>query len=189
MLALVFLLLSMTTCRWLRTGGCGDLWWLADSPAHTVGPQSFTSEKGRFRIGLPPLGNMTEHTDSQPDKDNRTFKWLVVNLGQYMIQYVDGDNVLENTEVNQTVFDRLRDAALSHGPAHLELDAPIRLSGHPGREVRIRDDKGLQIQRMYIAGKRAYIVAVSIPRTLECATDGAVKVLDSFEIIEENAAL
>lgn len=177
-LGVCLLLLTSTSCHllWKWRGPC-SFWPMPDPAASGERfPQTFTSAEGRFRIGLP-------GRNDRPAAD-RTFNWFVFNLGDYHVSYHDGAQVLDTPELSETVLNRIRDAALSKRPGQLELDSAISLSGHPGREVRIRNEKGIQVDRIYLSGSRVYIVSVFVPKSLDCKLGSAVKVLDTFEITE-----
>lgn len=151
--------------------------------------EPFSSTEGRFVFGLP--ATRVSPVDSkgateQQDKLVR-FKWFVLNQGQYEVTYLDSDRELEKSENNRVIFDKLRDSVLAKEPGQLEVDKDLELSGHPGREVRIRDDRGLTIMRFYLAGQRLYTVSVFVPRRLDCAMDGVEQILDSFKLIDEKS--
>jgi hypothetical protein len=63
----------------------------------------------------------------------------------------------------------------------------LTLAGHPGREIRIKDGSGINIQRFYLVGQRMYTVSAFVPSKLECALESVVKVLDSFELVEDKS--
>ena len=147
---------------------------------------TFTSVEGGFRIELPPA-KPSQADPSDTQHRMKRFKWLVLNQAQYEVDYMDSDNDFEDAQA-QDFFDKLRDAVAAKGPGQLELDRDLSLSGHPGREIRIRDDGGLNIQRWYVVGKRLYTVAAFVPRKLDCAIDGVVKVLDSFKLVGEKSS-
>ena len=151
--------------------------------------EPFSSPEGRFAIGLP--ATRVAPVDPNDATDNRMvqFKWLVINEGQYEVSYMDSDRELENREDNQVVFDKLKDTMLSKGPGQLEVDKDLKLSGHPGREIRIRDDHGLNIMRFYLAGQRLYTVRAFVPRKLDCAMEGVERNLNSFKFINEEKSV
>ncbi|HKS09501.1 MAG TPA: hypothetical protein VJS13_08150 [Pyrinomonadaceae bacterium] len=137
----------------------------------------FASAEGRFRIGLYGDGNR------EPEKKN--FKWLIINQGQFYVEYHDYPQAVDTPEVSENLLKQLRDLVVSKRPGgQLEVDSLLTLSGHPGREIRMRDETGIQVDRIYLAGNRMYIVGVFIPKSLDCKLGSAVKVLDTFEITE-----
>ena len=140
--------------------------------------QTFSSTEGRFRFGLP--GGEKTGND-----DRKDFKWFIINLGEFHVNYYDSDRVLDTPDVSEANLKQLRDMVVSKRPnGKLEVDSPITLSGHPGRELRMKDDTGTQIDRMYLAGNRIYVVSVFVSERLGCKLEPAVKVLDTFEITE-----
>lgn len=143
-------------------------------------PQTFTSVDGRFRFRLP------SKDDKAVDdgKGIKTFKWFVINQGQFQVNYFDAGRVVDTPDVSKTVLDNLRDSITAKASGQLEVDTDLSLAGHPGREIRIRDDGGVQIQRFYLAGNRIYSVGVFVSKSLDCKLDSAVKVLDTFETTE-----
>lgn len=185
LLVVSFVLLPLTSCHLLR-GPCG--FWPAPEPSagSRVPSQTFSSVEGRFRIGLP---GTNEKVETEANKKRSTFKWFVLNRGQYLISYFDGPEVADTPEGNETILNNVRNLALSKRPGQVEADSSISLSGHPGRELRIRDETGTQIDRYYLAGNRLYVVSVFIPKSLACKIGSAVKVLDTFEIVVKNAVL
>jgi hypothetical protein len=108
-----------------------------------------------------------------------------MNVAQFSVSYSDAADVLDTPERSQTVLDRYRDAAMRNRPARLVVDTPVTLAGHPGRELTIQAEKGLEIDRIYLAGNRIYVVSVFVPDMLSCKLDSAVKTLDTFEILKE----
>jgi hypothetical protein len=150
---------------------------------------SFTSAEGGFRVQLSPTKPIPPdaRNGNQQQGQQVQFKWFILNQAQYEISYWDLENDLETSGNTQPVFDRLRDSAIARATAQLEVDKELSLSGHPGRELRFRDDGGLTIQRFYVAGKRLYLVAAFVPRKLDCALEHVVQTLDSFELIGEKS--
>ena len=151
--------------------------------------EPFSSAEGRFRIGLPATKPSPVDSKDTTQHQNKVvqFRWLVLNQGQYEVTYFDSDHDLENSENSLVLLDKLRDSLLSKRPGQLEVDRDLKLSGHPGREVRIRDDHGLNIVRFYLAGQRTYLISIFVPRKLDCAMDGVERILDSFKLIDEKS--
>ena len=141
--------------------------------------QNFTSAEGRFRIGLP-RGN-----EKVRNEEEKEFKWFILNAGEFRIKYFDQAQVVDTPEVSESLLNNLGDLAVSKRPSgQLEVDSAITLSGHPGREIRLRDETGTQVDRIYLAGNRIYVVSVFVSKRLHCKLDSAVKVMDTFEITE-----
>ena len=111
---------------------------------------------------------------------------MILNSGIYEVSYYESGKDLENGGETAKIFDNVRDTLVAKG-GKLQVDKELLLSGHPGREFRFRDDKGIDIQRYYLVGERMYIVAVYLPIKLECALQEAVEVLDSFELIHDKS--
>ena len=172
------LLLLLTSCHFFdRWRGPCSIWPLPEPSGGTPVTQNFTSAKGRFRIGLPGRDENAE--------DKKDFNWFILNMGQVHVEYFDYDQVVDTPEVSENLLKQLRDVAVSKRPAgQVEVDSAITLAGHPGRELRLRDDSGTQIDRMYLAGNRLYVVSVFVSTSLHCRLGSAVKVLDTFEITE-----
>jgi hypothetical protein len=180
-LAVCFILLTSTSCHlmWRWRGPC-SFWPMPDPPVSGEKlPQTFTSVDGRFRFGLP---RVDEAVDD--GKGIKTFKWFVINVGQFQVGYFDAAGVVDTPDVSKRVLDNLRDSITSKAQGQLEVDTDLNLAGHPGREIRIKDDGGMQIQRFYLAGNRIYSASVFVAKRLDCKLDSAVKVLDTFEITE-----
>ncbi|HSK62652.1 MAG TPA: hypothetical protein VK893_02385 [Pyrinomonadaceae bacterium] len=131
-----------------------------------------------------------QEAGAEPRGENdKSFKLFVLNRGQFEVRYIDGERELEAPDVSEPIIDNLRNFARSKGQGRFEVDSEIRLAGHPGRELRFRDERGLLIQRIYLVRKRMYLVTVFVPdRMVGCATEDVVKTLDTFELIEENAS-
>lgn len=180
-LLLSVMLLSMARCA--RFNPCGAM----PPGTGTVPVQTFTSVEGRFRIGLPELVAKSSANAETRKENDKSFRWVVINRGQFEVRYVDGDRELEAPEASEAVITNFRELLRSTKPGEFEVDSVIRLRGHPGRELRMRDEHGVQIHRIYLVGKRMYVVAAFVPYKLECGFDDVVKTLDSFEVIEENA--
>ena len=116
-----------------------------------------------------------------------TFRWFILNRGTYEVSYIEHAEDLENARDSAEIFDKLRDIYLSKGPGNLEVDKDLMLSGHPGREVKIKDDKGINLYRVYLVGNRMYTVHAFVPIGLECGLESVEKVLDSFELINDKS--
>ena len=179
------MLVSMARCA-ARLDPCGNRWGgvRAGEPV----PQTFTSAEGRFRIGLPHM-NPEAGVESTGEND-KTFKLFVINQAHFEVRYIDSGRELEAPDVSEPIIDHLRNFTRSsgQGQGQFEVDSEIRLAGHPGREFRYRDERGLLIQRIYLVSKRMYLVSAFVPeRMAGCAGGDPVKTLDTFEIIEENA--
>ena len=182
-------LLTILTVSFVFLSGAACYHSPCDVPSELIpdGPvleRSFSSKEGGFKIGLPPREPVQSEQD---DPRSTTFKWLVLNGGSYEVSYFDSGKELEHNGERSKVFDNLRDSLLSKRTGKLEVDKDLLLSGHPGREIKITDDKGIDIRRIYFVGERIYTVAVYVPINLECALDGAVKVLNSFEFINDKS--
>lgn len=181
-------LLSLTGCASAQDRvKCGELPPIPDPPGSSIPAQTFSSTEGKFKIGLPPRAAEKPELYDGPKGHIETtrYKWFVLNHGQYQVSYSDSDRILENAADNERIFDNLRDLLLSKGAGHLEGDLELKLAGHPGREIKIKDGSGINLHRFYLVGQRMYTVSVFVPSKLECALDSAVKVLDSFELVEE----
>ena len=181
-------LLSLTGCANAQDRvKCGELPPIPDSPASSIPAQTFSSSEGGFKIGLPPrAAEKPESYDGPKGRiETTSYRWFVLNHGQYQVSYLDSDRILENAADNDRIFDNLRDLLLSKGPGHLEGDLELKLAGHPGREIKIKDKSGINIQRFYLVGQRMYTVSAFVPSKLECALDSVIKVLDSFELVGE----
>lgn len=159
-------LLSLTGCANAQERvKCGEVPPIPDPPASSIPAQTFSSAEGRFKIGLPPrAADKSESYDgSRGHIETTRYKWFILNQGQYQVSYSDSDRILENASDSERIFDNLRDKLLSKGAGHLEGDLELKLAGHPGREVKIKDESGINIQRFYLVGKRMYTVSVFVP--------------------------
>ena len=174
-LTLCLLLVTATSCYRFR-GPC-SLWPMLDPSGGTPMTEPFLSTEGRFRIGLPGPGRV-------PESDDKTFKWFIINAGQYLIFYRDRETAVDTPENSQVILDKLREYASSRGKVTAESE--ISVSGHPGREFRIDTGGGTEIDRIYLAGNRIYFVTVFVPRSLDCKVGAAVRVLDTFEILDDS---
>jgi hypothetical protein len=147
-----------------------------DPSGGTPVTQTFSSPEGRFRIGLPGKEGVYEG-------DEKTFKWFILNEGQFQIFYVDREGAVDTPDISPTILNNFRALVSSHGK--LTAESEISFSGHPGHEFRTESDNGgTQIDRIYLAGNRIYVVTVFVPKSLGCKVGSAVKVLDTFEITE-----
>lgn len=142
----------------------------------TLVTQTFSSSEGRFRFGVPGGNDVS---------NKQEFQWFIINQGQFYIKYYDYPQVVDTPEVSENLLKKLRDLVVSNRPnGQLEVDSPLTLAGHPGRELRIRDETGTQVDRIYLAGNRLYVVRAFVSMSLDCKLASAVKVLDTFEITE-----
>lgn len=179
-LAIVTLILLLFAgCHWFRSP--------CDMPVPVSGEvleKEFTSPEGRFKIDLPP-GKPSPREPGQ-SAQTTTFRWLILNSAHYYVTYFDLDRDVEQSGESVKMLVHFRDQLLAKRPGRLEVDKVLMLSGHPGREVVIKDENGTGINRFYVAGSRIYSVAAYIPVRLNCALPGAIKTLDSFELIGDN---
>lgn len=152
---------------------------MPESSGGTPVTQDFASAEGRFRIGLP--GQVV-----RPGVEGKQdFTWFVFNQGHFLVKYYDYPQAVDTPEVSVRLLKQLGDVIVSKRPTgQLEGDSALTLSGHPGREIRTRDETGIQVDRIYLAGNRMYIVSVFVSKSLDCKLGSAVKVLDTFEITE-----
>ena len=177
-LLISIMLLSMARCS--RIDPCGPL---PTDGEETLAP-TFTSVEGRFKIDLPPTKSETEVDESKGYNDT-SFKWFILNRGHFQVSYFDSPHVLETPENSEALINNFREATRSTS-GEVEVDAEIRLSGHPGRELRIKDKHSYRIERFYVVNKRLYMVNAFVPDELNCGLDNVLKRLDSFELIEES---
>ena len=181
-LVLCLLLLTLTSCHYYRQlrGPC-SFWPLhEDLPVSSQSiPQDFTSAEGRFRIHLPPTNGKT---DAGASYVGQTFEWFIFNVGQYHITYSDRDWALDAPEVSESILNNFRNLLSSRGK--LVVDSETSVSGHRGREFRVKVEGGTQIQRVFLAGNRYYVVGLFVSDRLECKIPSAVQTLDTFEITE-----
>lgn len=176
-LVLCFLLLMLTSCQQVaRWRGPCSIWPMPLPEGGTPLTPNFSSAEGRFRIGLP---GRKEIPGAEPNKD---FKWLIINQGQFQIFYVDRETPADTPDVSQAIINNFRNTATSRGK--LTGDSEISVSGHPGREFRIENNGNTEIERIYLAGNRVYVLVVVVPKDWSCKVDSAVKVLDTFEITQ-----
>lgn len=147
-------------------------------------PQSFTSEEGGFTVGLPPQTPKCKSLSG--DGGNRTsceFIWFVVNMGQFRLGYTDSASDLSGAGTGGAVLQRLRDTAVGvNGDKKMVRDADFTGDGYAGREIVFEGEKGLFVQRFYVAGRRVFDFSVSLPPDYEDKRDEVEKVLDSFRL-------
>ena len=150
--------------------------------------QTFSPKEGRFKIGLPPANPSKSETDQeQKSPVNMTrYRWLTLNVGEFEVSYYDSNRKLDDAAVSKAILDNLRDKLKINSGGELQIDKDITIRNFPGREVKIKSEKHIEITRLYLVGNRLYIVAVSLPIRLECALERATKVLDSFELVNDN---
>lgn len=149
--------------------------------------QTFTSTEGRFKIGLPPVTAAKSESNNGQKAVSQAirYKWIALNLGRFEVSYYDGNRKLDDPSVSKTILDNLRNAIMSNGKGKLQLDKEVMIGSFPGREVKIKNDSGINILRFYLVESRLYTVSVFIPIKLECAVKGATNVLDTFELVNE----
>ena len=175
--AVCSLLLTLTSCQYLR-GPCG-LWPYEGPTGGEPVTQTFSSAEGRFRIGLPAKD---ERPAADPNNNVKTFKWFLLNVGPIQVLYFDSANAVDSPEVSQRVLDNFRNQVSSHGK--LVGESEISVSGHPGREFTVRTERGTQIDRIYLSENRVYVVGVFVSDRLDCKLGSAIKILDTFEIVD-----
>ena len=177
---LSILVLSMARCS--RLDPCAPAPMGGTSSAL---PQTFTSVEGRFKIGLPPTEKSPP--DAEIPNDN-SFKWNIVNRGMFWVSYFDSPTAVEAPGVSEPYLDQIREAVKSQTKGQLEVDSAITLAGHPGHELRFRTKHSVLIERIYLVNKRMYSVRAFVPDDWNCGFDDTMKIIDSFELIEESTS-
>jgi hypothetical protein len=150
--------------------------------------QTFSPKEGRFKINLPPVNAAKPaDTDQQKTLPQQTrYMWMALNRGRFVVTYYDTNKKLDDPSVSKTILDNFRNSLMSKGAGELQTDKDLLLKSFPGREVKIKDEKGINISRAYLVGSRFYIVSVFIPIKLECAVNESTKTLDSFELVDQS---
>ena len=174
---LFLLVLSQTACY---RSPCAPP--LLFTPSEKGLEKSFTSVEGKFKIDMPP----PQKTPTPESDGSIKYGWLIVNRGQFQVRYSDYENDLEHIHNTDGFFDRLRDLYLAKNPGQIENDQELSLSGHPGRALRIRREKFIELLRLYAVKNRLYWVTAVIPIKLECALADAEASVASFELVADN---
>ena len=163
---------------------CGRIGF--DPPGGQVLNLHFAPEGGGFRVGLPPAEPV--ESGAAGGAKGKTYRWSVLGHGQYEITYAETPWLVQEPGAGALLFDRMKASALAQGNRRLESERELRLGPHAGRELVLRDDKGVLVLRFYLAGARVYVVGGSVSSGLErCELGGIIKRLDTFEIVEEGA--
>lgn len=149
--------------------------------------QTFSPGEGKFKINLPPTKPVEpELINGRKSTVRMTrYRWFTLNRGSFEVSYLDGERRLDDASISKTILDNLRNALMSKGEGKLETDKDLFLDNFPGREIKIKDAKGINIARFYLVEKRLYSVSAFIPIKLECAVGDVTKTLDSFELVTE----
>ena len=150
--------------------------------------QNFTSPEGGFTVGLPPTKPKCEPFDSERGRrESCAFTWFIVNMGRFELRYMDGGSDVGGVEGGRPVLQRLRDMLVEkNGGMKVLRDADLTVDGYAGREIVLEGDKGLFIQRFYVAGRRPFDFNVFLPSDYGYKQEDVRRVLDTFHLTSEN---
>jgi hypothetical protein len=163
-----------------RLDPCGRVF--PHPPGGEAVPMHFSPEGGGFKVGFPP----TKPAEGGEGRAGKTYRWFVFGEGQYEILYAEFPGPPRDPDA--AVLDRLKASFLAHDNHRLESERDLRLGSHVGRELVLRNDEGVLIRRIYLAGGRLYVVSAAVSSRLEgCALGDVVRHLDTFELLEEGA--
>jgi hypothetical protein len=194
----IFALLSLTLSYTVSGSAQNQRAANVSPSAKTITQDSFTSLDGRFRIALPAeisgLGSPSIETPAGR-VTGTMFRWRVEH-GMYTVTFFDHPEQLEAN--SKSVFDKM------HAPMRENLkvadtdgklgERDLKVTGHPGRELRFDTSKALIVVRHYLEGRRMYQVTASVVRDIQPNETGTanalrkqevdvLKILDSFELI------
>lgn len=109
--------------------------------------------------------------------------------GAFTAGYVDGAQRLDAPETSKGVFAAVREGMeqlARESGGKLVSEKQIELNKHQGRELRFEFFSGLVIYRVYLVSRRLYQVAVMLKSDQQVYEGIAVKVLDSFNLLNED---
>jgi len=163
---------------------------IVPEPESVVGAHQFVSLDGRFSVSLPKQNHAySELAVPTPfgDAKGSFYQWTMKE-GVFGAGYADAAQVVDNPEVAQKVFDKVREelqklATKANGTVS-ELK-PIKLDKYPGVEQRLTTFTGSLLQRTYLAGRRVYQIMAVTKNTQQMYEGVAAGVLDSFKIMSE----
>lgn len=148
----------------------------------------YKSAEGRYVVSVPgqPKVSTQEATAATGDKFQQ-YMATVIEPGDvvYVVGYFD--------QVPGTIFsaDLARDGMVKGVNGALISEAPIRLDGYPGRELKVSakasgGNEYVLRARYYEAEKRIYVLQFIFPKSLESDALNAkgTKYLDSFQVVK-----
>ncbi|MEK6283867.1 MAG: hypothetical protein AABN95_26235 [Acidobacteriota bacterium] len=160
------------------------------SEPSVVAAGPFVSLQGRFSIALPqqqhgfrglsiptPIGTAT----------GDAYEWRMKE-GAFTAGYVDAAKSLDDLETSKSIFAGVREGMerlAKESGGKLVSDKQIELNKHQARELRFEFFTGLLIYRIYLVSSRLYQVVVMLKSDQRVHEAIAVKVLDSFKILNE----
>ena len=147
-------------------------------------PQTFTSAEGGFTIALPqkPTEQRTEPVGDGKLKFH-VFHWTTPS-GEYTVDYIDTTRLLEDPKISKVILDNARDGGIKKENGKLLGERDLNLDGHVGREFKIEASDGVFIDRVYLVKRRFYSLTAFIPTAKLAEEAAAIKILDSFKLIE-----
>ncbi|MFN2511939.1 MAG: hypothetical protein ABR568_10915 [Pyrinomonadaceae bacterium] len=162
------------------------------SAPSVVGAGTFVSLQGRFSIALPQQQHGFRGLSIPTPTGIATgdsYDWRMKE-GAFTAGYVDAAQPLDDAEMSERAFASVRESMeklAKESGGKLVSEKQIELNKHPGRELRVAFLAGLVIYRIYIVSRRLYQVAVMLKSDQQVYEGVAVKVLNSFRILNEDA--
>lgn len=149
--------------------------------------QEFTSKDGNFSVLMP--GVPAEETEVlETAAGNLELKGFssAQSAARFVVAYSDYPQTAQvgNSEV---VLANVRDQILERVGARLVSERPISLNAEPGREVKLESEGEPMIFRLFLVGRRLYILGAGQNNQASGAEDVA-KFLDSFVLLQKPAS-
>lgn len=149
--------------------------------------QEFTSKDGNFTVLMP--GVPAEETEVlETSAGNLELKGFssAQPASRFVVAYSDYPQTaqLDNSEV---ILANVRDRIIERVGAQLVSERPISLDAEPGTEVKLESEGEPMIFRLFLVGRRLYILGAGQNNQGSGAEDVA-KFLDSFVLLQKPAS-
>jgi len=160
-------------------GGCDgtaeqrDLEWL-----------NFESESGRFSVLFPDEPDeQVESVQTAIGVIESQFFMVTQKDMAYSVNLADYPPEMIAAGDTQQMLDGARDGAVSNVNGELLEEKELTLSGHPGREFKVKvEDEGIIVRaRIYLVNERLYVIQALSKERLASSED-IDKFLNSFEL-------
>ncbi|MFL6209800.1 MAG: energy transducer TonB [Pyrinomonadaceae bacterium] len=154
--------------------------------------QVFMTTEGGFTIALPDPPTRDEPRPGGSEKAGtagRTYSWFT-NAGAYYVNYYDSFPGPVGPIDSGQVLDGLQEMILKTVGGKLLAQTAMVLDWYAGRELRVENDKGFYIFRLFPVRQRLYQLTAFFPKSMnvtEAQQAAAARTLDSFRLLPGKA--
>lgn len=163
---------------------------VAPAPSAKQTDDTFTSLEGRFSIALPQIHGVRGLSISTPfgTAKGDAYFWRL-DQGSFIAGHADAPVAVDSPQTAPKVFASLREEVKKIATANngnLREDKMIQLGKYPGVEQRVDLFSGFVVQRTYLVSHRLYQVSMILRTEQREFETAALKILDSFRVMDES---